>query len=75
MISWRSCSKLWAGRRGVPSEGLRSGYLFFSQQAFLVRPGGQLRPGMEAQLGEHVVDVRLDRPDREEQPGGNVPVR
>jgi hypothetical protein len=52
----------------IPGEGLSW------QQALLVRPGSELRPGAKAQLGEHVVDVHLDRPDRQDKPVGDVPI-
>src|ERR1700684_444164 len=42
--------------------------------ALLAAPAGELGPRGEAQLGEDVLDVRVDRALGEEEPPGDLPV-
>ena len=64
------------GRREPPDrqKNYVARYVFRAEQAFLVRPGGQLGAGAEAQLGQDVVDVHLDRAHREIQLAGDLAV-
>src|ERR1700722_1220710 len=57
-----------------PNQPARSAGSSSAGLPLLPDPAGQLGPGGEAQLGEDVLDVRVDRALGEEKPPGDLPV-
>lgn len=73
---FRTCHAPYDGRSGTPrpSEELPRRYLFFGQEFSFIGPGRELGAVMESQLGQDVVHMNVDGPDREVQLPGDVAV-